>query len=127
MIMVKHMTKPIDIIWSLINIHVFQCPIDPNTSFKYVFKAEKSGTYWYHSHIGTQISEGLVGPLIVKKGNETMREHVLMIQVGLTLHHFLYTNHISHNFTSYNIFIIQYHGLLDFIIQYETSSLDHFK
>ena len=41
-------------------------PIDPGSSFDYTFKAEQSGTYWYHSHIGPQRSEGLFGGLILR-------------------------------------------------------------
>ena len=29
------------------------------------FMADKAGTYWYHSHLGTQRSMGIAGPLIV--------------------------------------------------------------
>jgi L-ascorbate oxidase len=35
---------------------ITQCPIIPMTSFKYKFKAEPSGTYWWHSHSGFQRS-----------------------------------------------------------------------
>ena len=30
--------------------HITQCAIDPLKSFRYIFKAEPSGTHWYHSH-----------------------------------------------------------------------------
>ena len=43
-----------------------QCPVPPGSSFTYKFHVEKSGTYWYHSHTGTQYPDGLRGPLIVK-------------------------------------------------------------
>ena len=32
--------------------YVTQCPILPGNSFRYVFNANKSGTYFYHAHIG---------------------------------------------------------------------------
>ena len=57
-----------------------QCPIAPHDSFTYIFNATEKGTYWYHSHIGNLRVMGLNGALIVKKKDETMQEHVLMIQ-----------------------------------------------
>ena len=44
-----------------------QCPILPGTSFRYIFKASPSGTFWYHSHIGSQRGQGLFGAFIVKE------------------------------------------------------------
>ena len=44
-----------------------QCPILPGTSFRYIFTAKPSGTFWYHSHIGSQRGQGLFGALIVKE------------------------------------------------------------
>ena len=46
---------------------ITQCPILPGTSFRYIFKAGPSGTFWYHSHIGSQRAHGLFGALIVKE------------------------------------------------------------
>jgi CopA family copper-resistance protein len=40
--------------------------IAPNESFTYQFKVEQSGTYWYHSHSGTQEQTGLYGGIIVE-------------------------------------------------------------
>ena len=51
---------------------VNQCPIGPGKTFKYKFKATsekrnaKPGTYWYHSHVGSQRSNGLQGGLVIK-------------------------------------------------------------
>ena len=47
--------------------HITQCAIDPLKSFRYIFKAEPSGTHWYHSHTGVQRSDGLFGALTVKE------------------------------------------------------------
>ena len=55
--------------------HVTQCPISPHTSFRYIFKAKPSGTFWYHSHTGVQLSDGLYGGLIVKE-NTTKEEEI---------------------------------------------------
>ena len=46
---------------------VTQCPIQPGSSFRYIFRANPSGTFWYHSHMGSQRSNGLFGALIVKE------------------------------------------------------------
>ena len=46
---------------------ITQCPILPGTSFRYIFKARPSGTFWYHSHTGSQRLNGLFGALIVRE------------------------------------------------------------
>ncbi len=52
-------------------LHVSQCPISPGESFRYYFKADPSGTFWYHSHRVTQRADGLFGALIVRESAET--------------------------------------------------------
>ena len=42
-----------------------QCPISKYSTFKYVFKAEYEGSYWYHSHNGIQRMDGLFGGLTI--------------------------------------------------------------
>ena len=32
--------------------HISQCPINPGSTFRYMFKAKPTGTMWYHSHVG---------------------------------------------------------------------------
>lgn len=67
---------------------ITQCPIAPGEKFTYKFKIDgQAGTYWYHSHHGTQVSDGLFGPLIVhSKENEDLQkmkyasDRVVMIQ-----------------------------------------------
>ncbi|KAF8515454.1 Cupredoxin [Gautieria morchelliformis] len=45
---------------------VTQCPIAPGNSYAYhVELGDQAGTYWYHSHLSTQYSDGLRGPLII--------------------------------------------------------------
>ena len=46
---------------------ITQCPILPGASFRYIFKARPSGTFWYHSHTGSQRMNGLFGALIVRE------------------------------------------------------------
>jgi FtsP/CotA-like multicopper oxidase with cupredoxin domain len=40
-------------------------PIPPGSTFVYDFTATPAGTHWYHSHVGVQYGNGLIGPLIV--------------------------------------------------------------
>ena len=51
---------------------VTQCHIGPSSSFSYQYKASPAGTFWYHSHSGTQRTDGLFGGLIVKERKERM-------------------------------------------------------
>ncbi|XP_070535321.1 uncharacterized protein [Ptychodera flava] len=44
---------------------VSHCPINPGETFTYRFLATPPGTHWYHSHLGTQRTDGLYGALIV--------------------------------------------------------------
>jgi len=56
---------------------VTQCPVpgakkgseSATNKFLHKFKAEKPGTYWYHSHRGAQRTNGLEGGLIIKDKN----------------------------------------------------------
>jgi len=48
--------------------------IAPGKTFTYRFKVEQSGTYWYHSHSGTQEQTGMYGAIVVEPaGGETIR------------------------------------------------------
>ncbi|KAB5523108.1 multicopper like protein [Coniochaeta sp. 2T2.1] len=50
---------------------VTQCGIPPGQSFVYNFTIDNQfGTYWYHSHYGTQYLDGILGPLIVHAPEE---------------------------------------------------------
>ncbi|XP_022732291.1 L-ascorbate oxidase-like [Durio zibethinus] len=44
---------------------ISQCAINPGETFKYRFKVDRPGTYFYHGHYGMQRSAGLYGSLIV--------------------------------------------------------------
>ena len=46
---------------------ISQCPITPGTSFRYIFRAAPSGTFWYHGHIEGQRTDGLLGALIIRE------------------------------------------------------------
>ena len=54
--------------------HISQYPINPGSTFCYMFKAKPTGTMWYHSHVGVQRTEGMYGALIVKETEDTMRQ-----------------------------------------------------
>lgn len=47
--------------------NVTQNPVEPGETFVYEFTAGPNGTFWYHSHLDTdiQIGLGLYGPLII--------------------------------------------------------------
>ncbi len=47
-----------------------QSPIPAGGDFTYDFVVPDAGTYWYHSHVGTQLDRGLYGALIVEDPNE---------------------------------------------------------
>jgi FtsP/CotA-like multicopper oxidase with cupredoxin domain len=40
--------------------------IDPGATFTYQFRAQQSGTYWYHSHSRFQEQTGLYGPIVIE-------------------------------------------------------------
>ncbi|KAI8297329.1 hypothetical protein K4K59_003506 [Colletotrichum sp. SAR11_240] len=44
---------------------VTQCPIAPNDTFTYEFRARQYGTSWYHSHYSLQYADGLAGPITI--------------------------------------------------------------
>ncbi|KAH9512515.1 hypothetical protein Btru_038670, partial [Bulinus truncatus] len=44
---------------------VTQCPILPGQQFDQTFTAEPKGSFFYHSHSGPQMTNGLYGPFIV--------------------------------------------------------------
>lgn len=50
---------------------VSQCLIESGQTFTYRFKAEPAGTFWYHSHLGSQRIDGLLGAFIVRKSPRT--------------------------------------------------------
>ncbi|KAJ9161588.1 Multicopper like protein [Coniochaeta hoffmannii] len=50
---------------------VTQCGIPPGRSLLYNFTIDNQfGTYWYHSHYGTQYLDGVLGPLVVHAPEE---------------------------------------------------------
>lgn len=52
--------------------HVTQNPVPPGGIFDYEFTARDPGTYFFHSHVGTQLDRGLYGSLIVEDPYEQL-------------------------------------------------------
>ena len=53
---------------------VSQAPIVPGGQFRYIFEANPSGTHWYHSHLGSQRTDGLFGALIVHESDQEYQD-----------------------------------------------------
>ena len=47
-----------------------QNAVPTGQAFTYDFVVPDAGTYWFHSHVGTQLDRGLYGPLIVEDPDE---------------------------------------------------------
>lgn len=47
--------------------YVTQCPILPETTFRYQFNATHAGTHFWHSHSGMQRADGAAGAFIIRK------------------------------------------------------------
>ena len=61
-----------------------QCAIPPGSEMIYKFTAFPAGTLWYHGHLLEQYTDGLYGPLIIRRRNEPNQqffdsEQILMI------------------------------------------------
>ncbi len=50
-----------------------QPEIAPGQSFRYEFVVPDAGTYYRHSHVGTQLDRGLYGPVIIEDPDEPAR------------------------------------------------------
>jgi CopA family copper-resistance protein len=57
--------------------------IEPGATFTYRYTVRQSGTYWYHSHSGSQEQSGVYGPLVIDPVDPDPvafdREHVVML------------------------------------------------
>ncbi len=57
--------------------------IPPGQTFTYNFPIVQAGTYWYHSHSGTQEQSGIYAPIIIEPKNREPfrydREYVIML------------------------------------------------
>lgn len=53
---------------------ITQCGIPSGENLTYAFTLDEPGTYWWHSHVGTQRLDGMFGGLIVKGEEEHYSE-----------------------------------------------------
>jgi CopA family copper-resistance protein len=57
--------------------------IEPGETFTYRYTVRQSGTYWYHSHSGSQEQSGVYGPLVIDPVDPDPvafdREHVVLL------------------------------------------------
>jgi FtsP/CotA-like multicopper oxidase with cupredoxin domain len=54
---------------------VSQCGIPPGQNFTYEFKVdEQRGTYWWHSHLSVQYTDGVYGPIVIHDPEEMIPE-----------------------------------------------------
>ena len=57
--------------------------IEPGETFTYRYTVRQSGTYWYHSHSGSQEQSGVYGPLVIDPVDPEPvafdREHVVLL------------------------------------------------
>ncbi|KAH9427864.1 hypothetical protein MCOR02_011363 [Pyricularia oryzae] len=58
---------------------ITECPIAPNKSRKYRFRAQQYGTSWYHSHFSGQYANGVVGHILIDGPASTPYEEDLGI------------------------------------------------
>ena len=61
----------------------------PGQRFTYEFVVPDSGTYWFHSHQGTQTDRGLYGPLIIEDPRERANydDELVLVLDDLSLIH----------------------------------------
>lgn len=71
---------------------VTSCPIAPNSTFTYRFKADQYGTSWWHSHVSAQYLGGVHGAMIIH--GPTVADYDIdlgPILIGEWFHHDYYT------------------------------------
>lgn len=64
---------------------VTQCPIPTKASFEYRFKADNSGTHFWHAHSGLQRSDGIFGAFVVRQPDE-LEPHLGLYEEDLPEH-----------------------------------------
>lgn len=56
---------------------ISQCPIKPGGSYTYKFQVPvETGTFWYHSHYGNTMADGLVGGFLVHSKDDPLKRGV---------------------------------------------------
>lgn len=80
--------------------YVTQCPIAPGVTFTYDFNVgNQTGTYWYHSHTGSQYGDGLRGLFIIED-DEYPFEFDEEVTLSVGDHYHLESPQIMKNFMS---------------------------
>ncbi|XP_013191002.1 uncharacterized protein LOC106135292 [Amyelois transitella] len=73
--------------------YVTQCPILPETTFRYQFNASHAGTHFWHSHSGMQRADGAAGAFIVRKP-KSQDPHGALYDYDRSEHYMLVTDWI---------------------------------
>ena len=105
---------------------ISQPPILPGAYFDYVFNVGKAGTYWYHSHVGAQRTDGLYGAFIVKEAEgKTLNDYTALTD-GISVKDFPENKTITlldwQRETSLNIFV-RIHSTLGFFLNNEVGRI----
>lgn len=82
---------------------VTQCPIAPGSTLTYDFViGNQTGTYWYHSHSGTQYGDGLRGMFIIEEDDFDHLPYKFdeAVDLSVTEHYHLETPQIMKHFMS---------------------------
>lgn len=68
---------------------VTQCHIPPASNYSYIYTANPSGSFWYHSHTGAQRTDGMYGALIVKESDDYYAKVRESLKEGFNIENFL--------------------------------------
>ncbi|KAG5418637.1 FET3 [Candida metapsilosis] len=82
---------------------VTQCPVAPGSKITYDFNVgEQTGTYWYHSHSGSQYGDGLRGMIIIDYADKKDEPYTYDEDVSLSVndHYHLESPQIIKQFLS---------------------------
>nr|BAJ06132.1 laccase 1 isoform G [Nephotettix cincticeps] len=64
---------------------ISQCPISPNSVFRYDYRADNPGTHFWHSHTGVQRGDGAFGSFIIRTPS-TLDPHTALYDADLSEH-----------------------------------------
>ncbi|KAI5956462.1 hypothetical protein KGF54_000937 [Candida jiufengensis] len=79
---------------------ITQCPVAPGSTIIYDFEvSDQAGTYWYHSHSGSQYGDGLRGMVIIEREDEPYK-YDESIDLSVSDHYHLQTTKIIKSFLS---------------------------
>lgn len=79
---------------------VTQCPIAPNQTFTYDFTVDQAGTYWYHSHTGSQYADGLRGMFVIEPEEPLPFDYDHEVVLSVNDHYHLEAPKIMQSFMS---------------------------